>query len=99
MENEFLMISAGQYIPDCIPNRCKTDGLVTFKNSCHTLNKPGPCPFSELTYVVSINSTTLELECIQENPDIVSRLGEEDTAYYDEAACFRGSRRAVQGIC
>lgn len=92
------MITVGQYIPECLPNRCNTDGLVTFKNSCHTLDKAGPCELPELSYVVSINTTTLELECIQQNLDLASRFGEADDANFG-TTCLRGSKRAIQGKC
>ncbi|KAJ6637455.1 hypothetical protein Bhyg_10185, partial [Pseudolycoriella hygida] len=50
LANEFLMIGPGKYIPECLPNRCNSDGLVTFKNACHSLNKAGPCELPELSY-------------------------------------------------
>lgn len=92
------MISAGQYIPECLPNICITDGLVKFKNSCHSLDKAGPCPLPELSYVVAVNTTTLELECIRQNVDLASRFGEEDEANYG-TTCLRGSKRSIQGKC
>lgn len=101
------MIAVGHYIPECIPNRCVTDGLVTFQNKCHTLGNPGPCDLPELSFVVAVNSTTLELECIRQNLDLTSRFGEEDDAKdaNDEkddtygTSCLRGSKRAIQGKC
>jgi len=96
--NQFLMIAAGQYIPECLPNRCITDGLVTFKDSCHQLDKAGPCDLPELSYVIAVNSTTLELECIRQNLDLASRFGEEDEPSFG-TTCLRGSKRAIEGKC
>ncbi len=90
------MIAPGQYIPECLPNRCNVDGLVTFRNNCHFLNQKGPCELSELAYVVAVNTTTLELECIKQNPDIVTRFQDDDD---DGTTCFLGSKRAIQGKC
>jgi len=78
--NEFLMIADGQYVPECIPNRCNKDGLVSFKNGCYSLDTPGPCELPELWNVVGVNTNTLALECIRQNkptdPDIFNRLSE-----------------------
>lgn len=96
------MISLGKYIPECLPNRCNSDGLVTFQNSCHSLDKAGPCELPELSYVVGVNATTLELECIKQNPnilqnpDLFTRLGEEDEV---GDTCLRGTKRAIAGKC
>lgn len=93
------MISVGQYIPECLPNSCNTDGLVTFKNSCHSLDKAGPCDLPELSYVVGVNTTTLELDCVKQSNDLASRFGEEGDDISYGATCLRGTKRAIQGKC
>lgn len=106
LANEFLMIKVGQYIPECIPNRCNSDGLVTFKNSCHTLDKAGPCDLPELSYVVAVNSTNLELDCIRQNSELETRFGEDDDSDSNSnsnstfgTTCLPGTKRAIQGKC
>ncbi|KAG4068661.1 hypothetical protein HA402_002352 [Bradysia odoriphaga] len=94
--NQFLMIPPGQYIPECLTNRCTPDGWVTFKNKCYLLNEAGPCDLAELSYVVAVNTTSLELECIKQNPDIFPRFGEEEMF---GTTCLRGSKRSIQGKC
>lgn len=55
------------------------------------LNEAGPCELPELSFVVSVNTTTLELECIKQNPDLFSRFNDDE--------CLRGSKRSIQGKC
>lgn len=100
--SQYLMIAPGQYIPECLPNHCITDGLITFKNKCYLLNASGPCELAELTYVVAVNETTLELDCIKQNPDLSSRFGEEDDEPAEPAfgtTCLIGTKRAIEGKC
>jgi hypothetical protein len=93
--NHFLIVPQGQYIPECLPNRCNEDGLVTFKRRCHRLHEAGPCELAELSYVVAVNSNSLELECIQQNLELVSRNPEEEYGM----GCLPGTKRSIQGKC
>lgn len=69
----------------CALNPCRSggDGYVLFRGKCHRLNKPGPCSYSELSYVVAANETTLQLDCIQQSsppllPGLSDRFAEDD---------------------
>lgn len=82
--NEILILPVGQFIPMCALNRCHGDGNVRFRGNCYKLNKPGPCTYPELSYIVAVNQTTLQLDCIQEAspplPALNDRFSEDDDA-------------------
>lgn len=89
-----------------MPNICQREGHVFFRGACHELNKSGPCPLPLLGTYVGVNSTTLELACIQ---DVI--LGDRINTFEEPAPddseierfnspeCFIGSKRSYQGIC
>lgn len=75
----------------------------------------GPCKSPELSYVVAVNQTTMQLQCIASQPlhtNLASRFGEEDDTTSeatvaprdaDEAdsvnLCPVGSKRWMNRIC
>lgn len=103
---KYLVLPENHILPVCVHNRCPVENEVFFHGACHRLNTPGPCPLPELNNVISVNSTTLQLQCI--SPFAISfenRWNEfsEDTRppgeYYPGRACFTGSKRWNIGKC
>lgn len=77
----YLYLPKGQYIPQCQINTCNLDGIVSFNGGCHELGLSGPCKYPELSYVVAVNQTTMQLQCIASQPlhtNLASRFGEDD---------------------
>lgn len=90
--NHYLMIRPNQYVPECLPNPCVTDGFVSYKNNCYLLNSVEPCELPELAYHLSVNTTSLELGCFPQNVDM--RFDVE----YGEG-CYPGTKRSILGKC
>lgn len=78
----YLYLPEGEYIPQCQKNTCDLDGMVSFHGSCHVLGMAGPCKSAALAYVVAVNQTTMQLQCIASQKfhttNLASRFGEDD---------------------
>lgn len=69
-EDEYVEIKPGSKLPQCTKNSCEK-GLVPFEGRCVVLHKnnEGACPtIRYIRYVVGINESTLQLECISRAP-------------------------------
>lgn len=61
-----LILKPNSYIPECAVNPCRIgDGYVRFRNGCHKLETPGPCAQPELSIVLSVNVSNLQLDCVK----------------------------------
>lgn len=61
---QLIILPRGAIIPQCIVNPCPKENEVWFRGGCYRLNSAGPCHLPQLNNVVSVNSTTLDLDCI-----------------------------------
>uniref|UniRef100_A0A1B0DNZ6 Uncharacterized protein n=1 Tax=Phlebotomus papatasi TaxID=29031 RepID=A0A1B0DNZ6_PHLPP len=102
-ENQILILPKGKVIPECVTNPCGNDGLVRFQNACYELHKAGPCRFPELSNVVDVNVTTLEIQCQKLSVDLSNRFSEDEIKQYEVQgevpACAKGSKRQINGQC
>lgn len=104
-----LVLQPNSVLPICVVNSCKNEHEVFFRNACYRLNTPGPCSLPELATVVTVNPTTLRVECIGKIPfeDRIGNNGtvpipepsEEIEVYHWEDKCYRGGKRSYKGEC
>ncbi|GAB0086496.1 uncharacterized protein DMENIID0001_078400 [Sergentomyia squamirostris] len=101
--NEMLILPQGKAVPECVNNPCGEDGMVKFFNNCYELHKPGPCILPQLSNVVSVNVTTLEIQCQKLSVDLFNRFSEDEIQQYEVQgevpACAKGSKRQINGKC
>lgn len=62
-DHEYLILPKSSVIPVCVSNPCTHNNHVLFNGVCHQLDKSGPCPYPELSNVIGVNETTLEVVC------------------------------------
>lgn len=102
---EYLVLHNNSVIPVCVPNPCRHENWVRFRNSCFELGKAGPCPVPELSNVIGVNETTLEVICTKgySYDEVLSqRFGVNTTAepiYYDKKECYKGGIRWSSERC
>ncbi|XP_059614294.1 uncharacterized protein LOC132260283 isoform X2 [Phlebotomus argentipes] len=100
---QMLVLPKGKAIPECVENPCREDGKVRFHNACYDLHKAGPCILPELTNVVDVNVTTLELQCQKLSVDLSNRFSDDEIKQYEVQgevpACPKGSKRQINGKC
>lgn len=105
-EHEYLVLYNSTVIPVCVQNPCRHENWVRFRNSCYELGKPGPCPVPELSNVIGVNETTLEVICTKGysyNEVLSQRLGaennNEEPEYHNKKECFIGGIRWSSERC
>lgn len=78
-------------IPECVINPCTIENYVPFKSGCHKLDEGGPCTFPELSNVVGVNETTLEIICTQDyriQMQINTRFNNDDQSNKNETTAI-----------
>lgn len=113
-ENQYLVLPKYNVIPECIQNPCNRANYVIFNKHCYELHKSGPCPLPELSNVIGVNETTLEIICTKGliPMDFPTRGGLSDSTttttgppsttevfYYDKNECFKGGKRWTREKC
>lgn len=100
-QSQYLVLPKFNVIPECVRNPCDRDNFVVFNKQCWELNKSGPCPLPELSNVIGVNETTLEIICTRGFADILTRLGEGESPdyYYNKKECFIGGKRWTNETC
>lgn len=105
-DSQYLALPRKRSIPDCIANPCRQENKVPFRGRCHVLYQPGPCPTPELSYVVGVNVTTLNLDCIKLSVQLPSRFQDDDDANEPLMplpdiipVCADGSKRVIKDLC
>lgn len=61
----------------------------------------GPCKSPELSYVVAVNQTTMQLQCIASQPlhtNLASRFGEDDDTTSEATVDPRGADEDDSGV-
>lgn len=79
-QGQYLVLRRNSVIPECVINPCTQENYVPFKSGCHKLDEGGPCQFPELSNVVGVNETTLEIICTQDY-----RIMQINTRFNDDA--------------
>lgn len=99
-----LTLPTGSYIPECVRNPCsrRGDGYVNFRSACHKLDTSGPCQSPELAFVVAVNTTNLQLDCLKlgdpvEVMILSDRFGGDDEPVVPN--CSVGSQRWQEQKC
>ncbi|XP_055683795.1 uncharacterized protein LOC129790339 [Lutzomyia longipalpis] len=102
-ENQMLILRRGKVMPECTTNPCREDGKVRFQNACYELHTAGPCRLPELSNVVGVNVTTLDIQCQKLSVDIPNRFTEDEIKQYEVQGevplCAKGSKRQINGTC
>lgn len=63
----YLVLPKNSVVPGCLENPCVRDNFVWFREKCYELDKPGPCVWGEeISNVVGVNETTLEIMCTKD---------------------------------
>lgn len=102
-----LVLKPNSYIPECVVNPCRIgDGYVQFRNGCHKLETAGPCAQPELSIVLSVNVTNLQLDCVKIGAPVdplSDRFGGDDEAEIEVTGvadlCAVGGRRWQEKVC
>ncbi|EAT32848.1 AAEL014914-PA [Aedes aegypti] len=114
-EDEFVEIKVGAKLPTCTKNPCQM-GLVPFNGTCVKLhsNNDGVCPLiKHIKFVIAVNETTLQLECVSNAPvnlhrkvgnrysqDPNVKLKEDGSVEFLRATkCAPGSAAEYKGAC
>lgn len=102
---EFLILPKDKVVPQCASNPCKKDKHVFFQSTCYELDRAGPCKLPELSYVVGVNVTSLEVMCVKQSVKLADRFSIDDSiANMGDLPefipkCAAGSKRAVNLEC
>lgn len=102
MDYHYLILIKHKNVPECRLNPCRSDGQVSFQNKCYFLDKPGPCSLPELSYVVGVNVTTLNLDCVMQRVKFSDRFSldiDDDDLFETEYKCLKGGRRWIHDRC
>ena len=92
-EHQYLVLSSGKIIPECVTNPCANDTMVPFNGKCYRLYKSDACPPLAMGGgTLNVNHTSLELECLPGNAVELKII---------EVApiCPPGSKRNALGQC
>lgn len=88
-QGEYLILPNNSKFSECVPNPCLHDGHVPFTGACYELDKPGPCPLSEIQNVISVDKT-LKIACTKGNSAVKQPTADD---------CVIGGVRWTKGQC
>lgn len=91
-KGQYLILPKNSVVPECQQNRCSRDNFVPFRDGCYELDKEGPCDLgSQISNVVGVNETTLDLICTKDYKIIINTRMSEDDAQANKTADNGGS--------
>uniref|UniRef100_A0AAG5CY12 DUF4789 domain-containing protein n=1 Tax=Anopheles atroparvus TaxID=41427 RepID=A0AAG5CY12_ANOAO len=99
---EYVDLERPSMLVKCTNNTCAEANKVPFRGRCVVLGRHDSevCPkVKRIRYIVGVNTTTLELDCIEGN-DWYSRIETEKIMSYAGAnRCNNGTKASFDGIC
>lgn len=94
-EGQYLILPEDSMIPVCVPNPCKTDSTVLWKESCQILGA-SVCGNTYPAKVLWVNATTITIDCV--TVYLNNRFSVE-LDYETSTACPRGGWRSIENKC